>query len=146
MEWNPFRAWKKAGEMAQRLRAESRAATPAAASEILNPSRSPEEVDVRTRAARRSRVNVAAPPAPSKVNAEGKAWLPRDDWNASIDNPAIANFGTWARFEYVDGDGVVTERSIRQWSKRGAYIEGFCMARREGRLFRQDRISDWKAG
>lgn len=146
MEWNPFRAWKKAEEMADRLGSNSKVAETIEGSAILNPTRSPEEVDARTRKARKSRVPLASQPAPTKVNTEGKGWLPRDEWLAGIDNPAIAGFGTWARFEYVDGDGVVTNRHIRQWSKRGAYIEGFCMQRREGRLFRQDRINGWVSG
>jgi hypothetical protein len=110
----------------------------------IPPDDAPEAIDARTRAARRKRRgggNVSA-----NGTSEGKEWLPRDEWIAGIDDPSIPEAGTWARFEYVDADGVVTKRSIRQWSKRGAYIEGFCMDRREGRTFRQDRISNFRCG
>lgn len=54
--------------------------------------------------------------------------------------------GKWARFEYVDADGVITNRHIVNWERRGAYIVGHDKDRREERTFRQDRISDWLAG
>lgn len=124
--------------------------------EYSKPDRTPEEVDAIMLAARRARVAAQRAEVRSnsqhkdyttdRVNAEGHAWLPRQEWVASIDDPSIPDYGTWARFEYVDADGVVTRRHIRQWSKHGAYIEGFCMERREGRLFRQDRISLWRCG
>ena len=110
------------------------------------------QVDARTRTARRAQIAKMGPDpdayraAPAKLNAEGKEWLPREEWIAGIDDPTIPDYGTWAKFEYYDADGVITKRHIRQWSKRGAYIEGFCMERREGRTFRQDRISDWVDG
>lgn len=114
-----------------------------------------EDVDARTRAARRARLaSLKAEHARSasiarwvgRVDEDERQWLPRREWIASIDNPAIPAGGKWARFEYVDADGVVTQRHIRQWSKRGAYIEGFCMDRRDNRTFRQDRISVFRYG
>lgn len=51
--------------------------------------------------------------------------------------------GDFARFTYADRDGVVTERQISNWRSAEAYIEGFCLNRREGRTFRKDRIEDW---
>jgi len=51
--------------------------------------------------------------------------------------------GDFARFTYADRDGVVTERQITNWQSYDAYIEGFCLNRREGRTFRKDRIQDW---
>ncbi|WP_157099055.1 hypothetical protein [Novosphingobium rosa] len=141
MEWNPFHAWKKAGEMAALLKSQAAASRAGAAS--LNPDRTPEEVDVRTRAARQKRLGAIQGAEPRKLNAHGQDWLSRDAWVTSIDDPSIQNAGTWAKFEYVDADGVITDRHIRQWSKRGAYIEGFCMEKRASRLFRQDRISNW---
>jgi uncharacterized membrane protein len=85
-------------------------------------------------------------PQPPHTDEGGEWMLSRSEWIASVDNPLIPAEGKWARFEYVDVDGVITEREIRNWSKRGAYIEGFCMMRRASRNFRQDRIHDWSCG
>lgn len=117
----------------------------------------PDAIDARTREARKRRM--AAYPSDggqrsqphqssgdSRRDADGEWKLSRREWIATIDNPAIADAGLWAKFEYVDADGVITNREIRHWSKRGAYIEGFCMLRRESRNFRQDRINHWVSG
>lgn len=53
--------------------------------------------------------------------------------------------GDFARFTYADRDGVVTERQISNWRSYDAYIEGFCLNRREGRTFRKDRIAEWSS-
>ncbi|MBX9859005.1 MAG: hypothetical protein K2Y20_05355 [Sphingomonas sp.] len=70
-----------------------------------------------------------------------------------IDRDDIADDDRWfegetgklATFVYSDADGVVTDRRIRNWRSRYAYIEGFCLDRREKRTFRKDRIEDWQA-
>ena len=58
----------------------------------------------------------------------------------------IADRGSWARFEYVDRDGVVTQRRISNWRRDGVYITGWCNTRREERTFRLDRMDEWVAG
>lgn len=56
-----------------------------------------------------------------------------------------AEEGDSATFEYVDSDGVVTSRDVRNWKSSGAYIRAYCLQRRESRTFRKDRISNWRA-
>ncbi len=73
-------------------------------------------------------------------------WLDRQDWNDSISRADIPAKGKWARFDYVDTDGVATKRSITMWEKRGAYIVGYDRSRKDERTFRQDRINDWLCG
>lgn len=104
------------------------------------------QIDARTREARKRKMAEFSPPQDNRKNADGEWKLSRRDWINSLDNPSIPDQGRWAKFEYVDSDGVITNREIRHWSKRGAYIEGFCMLRRESRIFRQDRITDWVSG
>lgn len=58
----------------------------------------------------------------------------------------FAERGKWARFEYVDADGVITTRSISNWERRGPYIAGFDRSKKSERTFRQDRISEWVSG
>jgi hypothetical protein len=73
-------------------------------------------------------------------------WIDDQQYKASISRDGFGEKGKWARFEYVDNDGVVTERSITMWEKRGAYIVGYDRSRKAERTFRQDRISDWTSG
>lgn len=88
------------------------------------------------------RVPRPAPPPPPTI--------PR--W-PEADRDEIANDPRWyegekgklATFVYSDADGVVTDRRIRNWRSRYAYIEGFCLDRQEERTFRKDRIEDWEA-
>lgn len=47
------------------------------------------------------------------------------------------------KFEYVDSDGVITVRTIRNWSNDGVYLRGWCEDRRATRTFRVDRVIDW---
>lgn len=53
--------------------------------------------------------------------------------------------GTVAMFEYVDADGVVTDRRVRNWRSSGPYVYAYCLDRRGNRTFRKDRISEWIA-
>lgn len=53
--------------------------------------------------------------------------------------------GQSAKFQYVDVDGVVTDREVRNWKSSGAHIRGYCLDRRDNRTFRKDRISSWQA-
>lgn len=62
-----------------------------------------------------------------------------DDWRWSE-----GSSGSCARFTYVDRDGVVTDREVRNWRSSGAYINGVCIAGRGYRTFRKDRIDDWQ--
>lgn len=73
-------------------------------------------------------------------------WEDRQRWIADLDRGDIEPAGRWARFEYVDRDGVITNREIATWEKRGAYVVGFDRERRGERTFRQDRISAWTSG
>lgn len=73
-------------------------------------------------------------------------WIDDQQYKASITRDGFAERGKWARFEYVDNDGVMSNRSITMWEKRGGYIVGYDRSRKAERTFRQDRISDWKSG
>jgi hypothetical protein len=73
-------------------------------------------------------------------------WIDDQKYKQSISRDGFADSGRWARFEYVDNDGVVTRREIVNWETRGAYIVGFDRSKKAERTFRQDRISDWRAG
>lgn len=55
----------------------------------------------------------------------------------------IGQTGKWASFTYVDVDGVVTERAVRNWRSTGRLIRGHCLLRDEFRCFRIDRIEGW---
>lgn len=65
----------------------------------------------------------------------------------AISDPRWAEYdgGLRARMTYVDSDGVITERTVRNWLSEGAYIRGYCEMRRQSRTFRKDRIVDWDA-
>lgn len=55
----------------------------------------------------------------------------------------IGQTGKLASFTYVDVDGVVTERAVRNWRSTGRLIRGHCLLRDEFRCFRIDRIEGW---
>lgn len=75
-----------------------------------------------------------APPAPTRPKPR------RRDPNA----PTVDN-GSLAAFVYVDVDGVVTDRTVSNWSIEGAHLKGYCLERRAVRTFRMDRIEEWIA-
>lgn len=54
-----------------------------------------------------------------------------------------ATEGEWVEFVYVDAEGEVTERRIRNWSQTSEYIKGFCVDRHAPRSFRLDRVESW---
>ncbi|WP_174297231.1 hypothetical protein [Sphingomonas bacterium] len=54
--------------------------------------------------------------------------------------------GPTAVFTYVDLDGVVTDRDVRNWRSDGPHINAYCLLRRARRTFHKDRIGDWAAG
>lgn len=58
----------------------------------------------------------------------------------------IAPSGKWARFEYIDRDGVVTAREITRWHRTDSHVVGYDRNRRAERTFRRDCISEWAAG
>lgn len=74
-----------------------------------------------------------------------REWIEKEAGKVLFDAPGRPNkpHGSWARFSYVDAHGEVTEREIRNWNLSARHIEGYCMARREGRSFRLDRIAGW---
>lgn len=47
------------------------------------------------------------------------------------------------KFEYADADGVLTVRTIRNWTDDGIYLRGWCEDRRAVRTFRMDRVIEW---
>lgn len=47
------------------------------------------------------------------------------------------------KFEYADADGVITIRTIRNWTDDGIYLRGWCVDRRATRTFRVDRVIGW---
>lgn len=55
----------------------------------------------------------------------------------------IGQTGGLASFTYVDANGVVTERMVRNWRSTGRLIRGRCLLRNEIRSFRIDRIEGW---
>ena len=56
---------------------------------------------------------------------------------------SICESGPFAKFTYVDADGVVTDREVTNWEYDGDYVKAFCLLRREHRTFRVDRIEGW---
>lgn len=75
-----------------------------------------------------------------------REWIDKQRYTASISRPDLPDSGKWARFEYVDNDGVMTKRTIAMWERRGGYIVGYDRAKKAERTFRQDRISSWVCG
>lgn len=55
----------------------------------------------------------------------------------------IGQTGGLACFTYVDANGVVTERMVRNWRSTGRLIRGHCLLRQQFRCFRIDRIEGW---
>lgn len=51
--------------------------------------------------------------------------------------------GLAATFSYVDADGVVTDRDVRNWRSHGPHIKAHCLLAGASRTFRKDRIDDW---
>lgn len=54
-----------------------------------------------------------------------------------------ANHGNSVRFVYIDSQGEVTEREVRNWVKTRQYLEGFCIQRGAVRTFRIDQVEEW---
>lgn len=98
----------------------------------------------------------AAPPkGPSKSakSRRSSRWEDDDEERDEPDYESIADDDRWyegetgtvAMFEYVDADGVVTDRRVRNWRSSGPYVYAYCLDRRGNRTFRKDRISEWIA-
>lgn len=68
------------------------------------------------------------------------------DQDLHASRPGISGSGRWARFEYADADGVVTNRDVVNWEVAGRYVRAYDRKRKDERTFRIDRISDWVAG
>lgn len=49
-------------------------------------------------------------------------------------------------FEYADADGVVSDRTIINWTEDETYIEGLCLSAHANRTFRKDRVLRWEKG
>lgn len=156
--WNPFAAWKKAGERVAALGRQDSSAPLAGVRrqrvDQLHPERTSEQVDARRSEARRKAMEAVAPvrmtqrpiaeleqtgPIKSgrKRSRSVRARLKQDP------NAPHTRVGKSARFVYVDADGVVTDRQIVNWSIAGHFIEGFCLDRKQIRTFRLDRIDEW---
>lgn len=73
-------------------------------------------------------------------------WIEDREYKDQFKREGFAESGKWARFEYVDQHGEITDRSITNWEQRGAYIVGWDRDRKAERTFRQDRIGNWVAG
>lgn len=133
----------------------------------LNPDRSAEQVDARTRDTRRQRIEReraeekarlriehekafnAARAAAAREQAKPKRShhkkRPEPEVDADPTTPRNSS-GKLARFVYVDADGVVTDRRVKNWTSDRFYLEGHCQLRREHRTFRLDRIEEWISG
>lgn len=63
----------------------------------------------------------------------------------SFDAPGMprANSGEFVFIEYVDSQGEITEREVRNWSKTRIHLEGHCMLRKQKRLFKITQIITW---
>lgn len=53
--------------------------------------------------------------------------------------------GMGAKFEYIDKDGVFTEREVVNWVSTGPHINAFCLSRHENRTFLKSGIFNWNA-
>jgi|GEM_PF-3838306 len=90
------------------------------------------------------------PPRPKKASELARP-VSNPEWRPLYDGPSKdkrwfeGETGTRATFEYVDGDGVVSEREVRNWESRSIYINAYCLLRRRTRTFRKDRIENWDA-
>lgn len=73
-------------------------------------------------------------------------WIEDQEYGDQFRRDGFADAGKWARFEYADHHGEITQRSISNWEQRGPYIVGWDRDRRAERTFRQDRISSWASG
>lgn len=73
-------------------------------------------------------------------------WIDDREFGDQFKREGFADAGEWARFEYADHHGEITQRSISNWEQRGPYIVGWDRDRRAERTFRQDRISSWASG
>jgi predicted DNA-binding transcriptional regulator YafY len=86
--------------------------------------------------------------AQSDAFRRGRAAAP--GWQGAVARAAgqhtwkrIGQKGGFATFTYVDVNGVVTERLVRDWRSTGRLIRGHCLLRNGYRSFRIDRIDDW---
>lgn len=59
-------------------------------------------------------------------------------------NAPYADEGEEVEFEYVDANGEVTDRVIRNWTIDGNHLVGYCTLRRASRRFRLDRVTKWR--
>lgn len=62
-----------------------------------------------------------------------------------LKNIPAANSGTAIEFTYVDAQGEITDRHLRNWSRDQEYLKGYCMDRKASRTFRIDRVIHWGA-
>lgn len=53
--------------------------------------------------------------------------------------------GRSVSIEYVDADGEITQRVVRNWEIEGSYLNGYCTLRGATRQFRLDRVIEWQA-
>ncbi|MCH2486138.1 MAG: hypothetical protein MK010_00120 [Erythrobacter sp.] len=101
------------------------------------PDRTPEEVDATYRTARSARLarERTRPAEPVKTP------VPAIEFDAP--GKPHHSEGTFVRFVYVDSNGEVTDREVRNWELSDYHLEGFCLLRKAKRTFRVDRVESW---
>lgn len=126
--WSPFRA---VAQLGQDIRTEWAA---------VQAERSGVSPRVTTASSRTSSRNAASPAhvasevdAIRRIGAKRKVALPRDGDSGSSNS-----------FTYVDRFGVVTERTVVDWTCEGQHLEGHCLKAGDHRTFRIDRIENWR--
>jgi hypothetical protein len=93
------------------------------------------------KAAERARIAALPPPSPPPVVAKPIAAPPMAV-ATGLPRPRKRS-GSSATFIYVDANGVVTEREIRNWKIVGTYINGYCLLRKGNRDFLLSRVDEW---
>jgi hypothetical protein len=93
------------------------------------------------KAAERARIAALPPPSPPPVVAKPIAAPPMAE-ATGLPRPRKRS-GSSATFIYVDANGVVTEREIRNWKIVGTYINGYCLLRKGNRDFLLSRVDEW---
>ena len=77
--------------------------------------------------------------------APKKATTAKSDFTLNLGNP-ISSGESVLMFEYADANGVVTDRSVSDWTEYTHHIRGFCLSACDERTFRKDRILIWVLG
>lgn len=54
--------------------------------------------------------------------------------------------GSRLKFEYVNANGEITDRSLTNWIEYVSHVRGYCSKREAVRTFRKDRVLEWSDG